>query len=744
MADACSYSNTAPLVSCIMPTYNRRAFVPHAIRYFLRQDYAAKELIIIDDGDDCIEDLVPLHPAIRYYRLPSKITLGAKLNMACVYAQGNIIANWDDDDWYAPGRLTYQVRSLQQEQVYINGINKLLYFDLKTKKAFQYQYPANQRTWLLGSSLCFRKTFWEKSRFAEIDVGMDGLFVWSTTDEHIHVLEDNTFSVHMIHQSNISPKKTDSGWWYTHPVDEIRMIMQDDWPLYSTNGNHPTSYAIKGYQPGSSIVSGSQTVYKNVHACLVHEREDCIIDLVRNLHYYDPDSVILLYNGGEDKQLFKSKFPYEEFGAVIYPDPVPVKWGYLHPFALKCMEFALAAFSFDTFTIVDSDQLCTRKGYSQQVGNYLQQHRGVGMLSSVPEKISSDNRTNPVALQAYKEYDLWKPLLQTFPDGENKFVHWTFWPSAVFTAQAAKDLLALFSQNELLQEIMARTKIWATEEVILPTLIRLLGYEIEKNPCSYDYVKYKVTYTTQQAGLALKKPDVYWMHPVDRKYDNAVRKYHREQANHYVQTDQQFTSSSIKIEEDTKGRIKQIEKIEGWLSTPEALLLTDTVTRACREFDGDNVMMEVGSYHGKATVLIGSVLQQDFPSVKIISIDPHDGILGAADKGIVHVEPSWEKLKENIRINGLDEQVELIREHAYNVKWGRPLSFLLIDGLHDYPSVAADFWQFAEWIKPGGYVAFHDYADYYPGVKAFVNELLELSAYSKIQLAESLIILQKV
>ena len=39
-----------PLVSCIMPTYNRREFVPLAIRYFLRQDYANKELIIIDDG----------------------------------------------------------------------------------------------------------------------------------------------------------------------------------------------------------------------------------------------------------------------------------------------------------------------------------------------------------------------------------------------------------------------------------------------------------------------------------------------------------------------------------------------------------------------------------------------------------------------------------------------------------------------------------------------------------------------
>ena len=39
-----------PLVSCIMPTHNRCCFAPQAIEYFLRQNYADKELIVIDDG----------------------------------------------------------------------------------------------------------------------------------------------------------------------------------------------------------------------------------------------------------------------------------------------------------------------------------------------------------------------------------------------------------------------------------------------------------------------------------------------------------------------------------------------------------------------------------------------------------------------------------------------------------------------------------------------------------------------
>jgi hypothetical protein len=43
MRDAMPYD--LPLISCIMPTFNRRRFVAQAIRYFLCQDYPEKELM---------------------------------------------------------------------------------------------------------------------------------------------------------------------------------------------------------------------------------------------------------------------------------------------------------------------------------------------------------------------------------------------------------------------------------------------------------------------------------------------------------------------------------------------------------------------------------------------------------------------------------------------------------------------------------------------------------------------------
>jgi len=57
-SDTLSTHETFPLISYIMPTNNRRAFVPRAISYFLCQDYVNKELIIVDDGADATGELI--------------------------------------------------------------------------------------------------------------------------------------------------------------------------------------------------------------------------------------------------------------------------------------------------------------------------------------------------------------------------------------------------------------------------------------------------------------------------------------------------------------------------------------------------------------------------------------------------------------------------------------------------------------------------------------------------------------
>ena len=172
----------------------------------------------------------------------------------------------------------------------------------------------------------------------------------------------------------------------------------------------------------------SASPVRNIFACLVHESRECVVDLVRNLRYHDPDSVILLYNGGQDAELLSPQFPFEHYGAVVHPSPRRLSWGRLHDFALDSMQFALDHFAFDTITIVDSDQLGIRSGYSQHLGEFLSGQSSVGMLGNAPVPQPANTQISPAA-KAWKEFELWRPFLRGFSEGESKFVHWTFWPS---------------------------------------------------------------------------------------------------------------------------------------------------------------------------------------------------------------------------------------------------------------------------------------------------------------------------
>ena len=269
---------------------------------------------------------------------------------------------------------------------------------------------------------------------------------------------------------------------------------------------------------------------QNIFACLVHEKADCIIDLVRNLQCHDPDSTILLYNGGADPRLLDTvgeAVTAEPVRVVVHPKPQRMQWGWLHDFALDCMRFAEELGPYDTITIVESDQLAVRKGYSQCLGAALLGEQGVGMLGNAPYR-QMQHTTVPPAYTAQQEHDLWRPFLRRFPRGESKFVYWTHWPSTVFTAEAARSLVRFYDTDRQLQELLLQTRIWASEEIVLPTLVALLGFRIEAHPCSYRYISYSVCYTAEDLRAALDDPDVYWIHPIPRALDHPLRRHIRE------------------------------------------------------------------------------------------------------------------------------------------------------------------------------------------------------------------------
>ncbi len=468
--------------------------------------------------------------------------------------------------------------------------------------------------------------------------------------------------------------------------------------------------------------------------CLVHENQDCIVDLIRNLKYLDPQSTILLYNGGTRTDLLTS-FPFEKYGVVIHPNPKPLKWGWLHDFAIDCMEYAINNLEFDTITVVDSDQLACGRNYSDYITETFYKHPNLGMLGQVATKIDSTTTIDP-AITAYQEKALWQPFLDQLPNGKDAFLYWTFWPSTVFTYTASVALVKLFRTNKALHEILKETKIWASEEIILPTLTVALGFSIVENPCNYDYVQYKTFYEAKDIQDALEHKETFWIHPVSRAIRDKNRNTVKTHFNNYIE---EYSKQVLEFVETLRPKIAMIE---GWLYDEEVELLTSLAFQKAKNVK-NAVFVEIGSYCGKATAVLASVTKHVNNQSKIFAIDDFTGKLGAEDVMIRQYGPSYEKFKANLEQLQVLDQVEIIKGTSHLIDFDDKIDFILIDGLHDYANVARDFFHFEKNFKEDTTILFHDYCIGYPGVMSFVKELIHKGIYSVVKHTNSLIALQK-
>ena len=274
-----------PLVSCIMPTYDRRSFIPEAVACFLGQDYPNLELIVVDDGTDAIGDILPSDPRIIYLRPASRLSVGAKRNLACARARGEFIVHWDDDDWYPASRVTVQMRALIEPGVDVCGSSALYFYDRGRDRAFLYRYSSGGLPWVAGTTLAYRRDAWARRPFADVQVGEDAQFVWAAA-ARVADLRDPALCVASVHASNVSAKDTAGVYWTPAPVDLVRRVMSDGAPAAASATLPLISCIMPTYNRrsfiGLALSCFREQTYRNRELIVIDDGNDPIGDLLRD------------------------------------------------------------------------------------------------------------------------------------------------------------------------------------------------------------------------------------------------------------------------------------------------------------------------------------------------------------------------------------------------------------------------------------------------------------------------------
>ena len=154
--------------------------------------------------------------------------------------------------------------------------------------------------------------------------------------------------------------------------------------------------------------------------------------------------------------------------------------------------------------------------------------------------------------------------------------------------------------------------------------------------------------------------------------------------------------------------------IKGFLAEDEALRLYDLAGEACRL----GPCLEIGSYCGKSSVYLGCACREN--GAIFFSVDHHTGSeeqqpgqeyfdpeLLDKETGKIDTFRLFRKTIEDFDLQ--DTVVPIIgRSDIIGRAWKTPLGLVFVDGSHAYESVLKDYQVWADHVRSGGHLAFHD------------------------------------
>lgn len=156
------------------------------------------------------------------------------------------------------------------------------------------------------------------------------------------------------------------------------------------------------------------------------------------------------------------------------------------------------------------------------------------------------------------------------------------------------------------------------------------------------------------------------------------------------------------------------EQVTGFMPADEGRALFDAAVK----YLGDGIGVEIGTYCGRSTVLLGAAAQQT--GGVIYTVDHHHGSEEHQSGWEYHdasmVDPvtglfdTLPTARHTLDAAGLDDHVVAVvgRSPVVARGWRTPLRLLFIDGGHTEQAAQRDFDGWAKWVDVGGALVIHD------------------------------------
>ena len=145
-----------------------------------------------------------------------------------------------------------------------------------------------------------------------------------------------------------------------------------------------------------------------------------------------------------------------------------------------------------------------------------------------------------------------------------------------------------------------------------------------------------------------------------------------------------------------------------------------------------HTVVEIGSYLGRSTCLIGLALKQFGPDPELGAIDPHTGDRQNLEGLAVDTIPTLDLFRvytAGAGIRDLLEERVMTSDDAAKEWDGRGIDFLFVDGWHSYEAVVSDARNFGSLLTPKGVVCFDDYGSYEDVRRAVRDACAELGLH---------------